>query len=259
MIYYELSVTPALYNAFVAFENEDKQKIFVVDAFYPETEPGGRGYVLKLWFRHSSLPSGCRPELIENTLQCFKQCGDWDTQPLIDTFAAYLYWREQYELQHKQRKLMTIVGSVLLGMLTLVFVLYPLGLLSTWWLAVLVFPFIMEELQELTRHCLASSHCQKIEEALITEINLITEYADTLTEVSFQEQTNASITQSDEFVDVPTSLSITEETSKQMTTRATVHAVDSAEDDYLEHSATNDKEPAAEITNYGTITNRCRI
>ncbi len=97
MIYYELSVTSALYNAFVAFENEEK-KIFVVDAFYPETALGGRGYVLKLWFGHSTLPSGCRPELVENTLQCFKKYSDWETQPLFNAFAAYLYWREQYEI-----------------------------------------------------------------------------------------------------------------------------------------------------------------
>ncbi len=29
MMYYELSVTSALYNAFVAFEKEEKQKIFL--------------------------------------------------------------------------------------------------------------------------------------------------------------------------------------------------------------------------------------
>ncbi len=75
---------------------------------------------------------------------------------------------------------MTIVGSVLLGMLLLIFVLYPLGLLSAWWLAILISPFIIEEIQELTRYYLASSYCQKLEEALITEIRLTTEYTDTL-------------------------------------------------------------------------------
>ncbi|WP_156792824.1 hypothetical protein [Rickettsiella massiliensis] len=40
--------------------------------------------------------------------------------------------------------------------------------------------FIIEEIQELTQYCLASSYCQKLEEALTTEIRLTTEYTDTL-------------------------------------------------------------------------------
>jgi hypothetical protein len=262
MDYYELSVTPVLFNALAALENEYKQKIFVVDTFYRETEPGGRGDVLKLWFSDVPLPQGCQREIIEKTLLCFKTQGDWDKQSLFDAFSAYLYWNEHYEMQHVQSKFVTIVISVLLG-LSALFVLQPLGLLSFWWIAVIAFPFCTGVIQELTRFYMEPAYRQRVEEALLAQIKLTTATTVFNTAI-FEEETTldeiASSTQpQNRFCDTSSGIAPVNQVSECMITHAEVHVSDSKEIDDLEHSSANDTEHAAAITDYGTMMNRCHI